>query len=359
MMPGTSHRFSAEYPVREDDLYKKITNEAVANGTNPCDEIVQNSSTVTVTVVPNVDEAIESALAYILSCQNPDGGFGHMPGGSSSNIFTAEAAMALAQTGNLSSAVKGGKTLLDYLTAHPPGEDNNYAAYLGRYVMGILAAGGDPGNVEGVDYVQKLKEASKNGLQSNYFADALVVMGLAATGQGESQEARDYVSWVKAAQSGGAWFGVDATGLMVNALIAIGEPVESSTIQNAVGFLRRVQNSDGGFPADAGAVSNSDSEEYVIMALNAMGDSMSDWSKNGNTPITHLLSCQQPGGVIWWKPDTAGANAYFMTQTAYGVICLEGGYLPVVSQAGGINLSGNSSSSSANVKTEIAGAFTN
>ncbi|OPY52251.1 MAG: Prenyltransferase and squalene oxidase repeat protein [Methanosaeta sp. PtaU1.Bin060] len=294
-------------------------------------------------------DAVESSTGYILSCQNTDGGFGQAPGTLSNNDYTAEAAMALAQTGNIERALKGGKTPLDYLTANPPTEDNNYAAYLGRYAMGILAAGGDPCNVDGVNYVQKLKDATKSGLQSNYFADALVVLGLAATGQGGSQEAKDYVSLVKAAQSsGGAWYGVDATGLMVNALIAVGESPKSPTIKNAIGFLKKVQNSDGGFPADAGAVSNSDSEEFVIMAINSMGDSMSNWSKNGKTPVTHLLSCQQPGGLIWWKPDTAGAGAYFMAQTAFGVISLDEGYLPVVPQSGGVNLTGSSSSNSAN-----------
>ncbi len=329
MTPGTGHRFNTEYLIKEDDLYKRITNKVIANSTDPCDDLIQNSSSKTVIVSLDVDEAIELALSYILSCQNSDGGFGYMPGASSSNIYTAEAAMALAQTGNLDRAVKGGKTPLDYLTANPPTEGSNSAAYLGRYLMGIVAAGGDPYDVGGVDYVAKIKTASQNGLQSNYFADAFVVLGLAVTGQGSSQEAQDYVSWVKAAQSGGSWYGVDATGIMVNALIAIGEPADSSTIQNAMTFLRGVQNSDGGFPADRGAVSNTDSEDFVIMAINSIGDSMADWSKNGNTPITHLLTCQQPSGVIWWQTDDPGSGSYFMAQTAYGVIALDGGWLPV------------------------------
>ncbi|OPY49192.1 MAG: Prenyltransferase and squalene oxidase repeat protein [Methanosaeta sp. PtaU1.Bin060] len=280
----------------------------------------------------NVSMCIESSTSYILSCQNTDGGFGQAPGTLSNNDYTAEAAMALAQTGNIESALKGGKTPLDYLTANPPSEStSSYAAVLGKYLMGVLAAGGDPSNIDGVNYVQKLKDATKSGLQAYPFADALVLLGLAATGEGGSQEAKDYVSLVKAAQSDGGWWNdVDSTGLMVNALIAVGESPKSSTIKDAMKFLSKAQNSDGGFPGMAGPASNSDSDACAIMAINAKGDAISDWSKNGKTPVAHLLSCQQPGGLIWWKPDASGAIGYYMMQTSWGAIALDGGYLPTV-----------------------------
>jgi len=339
MTPGTGHNFSTEYLIGEDDLHKRIINNVSANGTDPCGDIIQNSSSETVIVVHDVDEAIALALSYILSCQNSDGGFGASPGSSSDSVYTGQAALALVQTGDIGRAVKGGKTPLDYLTGHPPSDTGtNYAASLGRYIMGVVAAGGNPYDVGGVNYVKMLKDEAKKGLQASYFSDALVLLGMASVGQGSSQEAQDYVSWVKAAQSGGSWaHDVDSTGLMINALVKVGEPVDSSVIQDAIGFLRAAQNPyDGGFPPNYGggdysepdSRSNSNSGECAIMAINSMGGSMADWSPNGNTPITHLLTCQQPSGLIWWQPNTPGMASYYIACTAYGVIALDGGCLP-------------------------------
>ncbi|MBN2224667.1 MAG: hypothetical protein JW765_08345, partial [Deltaproteobacteria bacterium] len=89
------------------------------------------------------DPAIRDAVDYLLTCQNDDGGFGNEPDAdSSSTVPTANAAGALALTGDLGRAREGGNTPLDYLVANPPGDDATGGS-LGRYVMGIVAAGGD------------------------------------------------------------------------------------------------------------------------------------------------------------------------------------------------------------------------
>jgi uncharacterized repeat protein (TIGR01451 family) len=41
MTPGTGHRFNTEYLIKEDDLYKRITNKVIANSTDPCDDLIQ------------------------------------------------------------------------------------------------------------------------------------------------------------------------------------------------------------------------------------------------------------------------------------------------------------------------------
>jgi prenyltransferase beta subunit len=66
----------------------------------------------------NATAGVESALSYILSCQNGDGGFGDSPDGESYLKATANAAMALGWSGNLSSASKG--DVLAYLEKNRP-----------------------------------------------------------------------------------------------------------------------------------------------------------------------------------------------------------------------------------------------
>ena len=338
MAPGANYSFNVEYLVKEDDLHKSIINNVTANGTDFCGYIVQNSSVETVAAIPDVSDAIESAVAYILSCQNNDGGFGHSPGEPSVNKYTAQAALALARTGDIGRAINGGKTPLDYLAENPQSEGvMNYGGNLGRYVMGVVAAGGNPYDVGGENYVYKLKVEVGKGLQSSYFSDALLLLGLAAAGQENSPEAQGFLTLLKQKQtSEGSWLNdVDSTGLVVCALIACGEDPSSDPVPKAITWLRGVQNDDGGFPPNGGGgswstSSNTNSDGCVIMAINAAGGNPTSWAKNGNTPITHMLTCQQPSGQIWWKSDDPGNAGFYMACTAYGAIAMDGGCLPTV-----------------------------
>lgn len=57
------------------------------------------------------DPVIRDAASYLLSCQKEDGGFGNEPDAATSSIVpTADAAMALALTGDISRAKEGGNT---------------------------------------------------------------------------------------------------------------------------------------------------------------------------------------------------------------------------------------------------------
>jgi hypothetical protein len=58
-------------------------------------------------------------------------------------------------------------------------------------------------------------------------------------------------------------------------------------IQQALGYLHTLQNSDGGFsnPGEESAVSNT---EWTVMAIAAAGKDPHKWEKNGKTPIDYL-----------------------------------------------------------------------
>jgi iron complex transport system substrate-binding protein len=58
-------------------------------------------------------------------------------------------------------------------------------------------------------------------------------------------------------------------------------------IQQALGYLRTLQNDDGGFsnPGEESSLSNT---QWVIMALVAAGENPHDWTKNGQSPIDYL-----------------------------------------------------------------------
>jgi len=295
------------------------------------------------------DPVIRDAASYLLSCQKEDGGFGNEPDAATSSIVpTADAAMALALTGDISRAKEGGNTPLDYLVANPPA-GNSSGGSLGRYVMGIVAAGGDPRDVSGVDYVEKLKDLAKPPYgDENLFSESYILLGLAAAGESESSEAQAFISYVldKQHSSGGwGWGGgspdLDTTGIATIALLAAGEAADSQPIQDAIEHMSSQQNDDGGFPSSGmSADSNAISDGWAMMALNAAGVDPAEWRKGTATPATHLLSCQQESGVFWWKPDVKGAAGFLVEETSYSIIALMGKSLPITAAARGAEAEG-------------------
>ncbi len=295
------------------------------------------------------DPVIRDAASYLLSCQKEDGGFGNEPDAATSSIVpTADAAMALALTGDISRAKEGGNTPLDYLVANPPA-GNSSGGSLGRYVMGIVAAGGDPRDVSGVDYVEKLKDLAKPPYgDENLFSESYILLGLAAAGESESSEAQAFISYVldKQHSSGGwGWGGgspdLDTTGIATIALLAAGEAADSQPIQDAIEHMSSQQNDDGGFPSSGmSADSNAISDGWAMMALNAAGVDPAEWRKGTATPVTHLLSCQQESGVFWWKPDVKGAAGFLVEETSYSIIALMGKSLPITAAARGAEAEG-------------------
>jgi prenyltransferase beta subunit len=292
------------------------------------------SMTVTVVQADADTPGVAQAVEYLLSCQNPDGGFANTPGGESNYAPTAQAAISLAQTGDLDRATKG--DMLAYLSAHSPTDTSNYAGSLGRHIMGIVAAGGDPHDLDGTDYVQMLKDAEPSG---QLFADSLIIMGLTAAGESDSQEVQDLIAlYLQKQGTDGGWSwspggsDVDTTGMVVSALISAGVDPGSEPIQRASDYLRGIQDdSTGGFSMGNAMSSspNTNSCGLAIMAINAVGQNASDWvTSSGKNPIDFMLTCQQDNGVIWWMPDSEGGMLFECT--AYGALAMDGGFMPTI-----------------------------
>ncbi len=101
---------------------------------------------------------------------------------------------------------------------------------------------------------------------------------------------------------GGGWewapgWGADtnATALAVQALLAGGQPVTSTVIVNALGYLKGAQNGDGGFAYSvAGATpgtSDANSTAYVVQALTAAGENVRSCRLAGWRPQTRSTTC--------------------------------------------------------------------
>lgn len=286
------------------------------------------------------DAPIESAINYLISCQNGDGGFGPLPESESDLKTTAVATISLASIGeDPADYAAGGKSPLDYLLENQDDLYNlsNAEAQVGRYVVAITAAGLDPQDVNGRNYVELLKgycaPGGEIGTENYLWDDAWVIMGLSACNQSGSDEVKRAMDRLLSLQTKkGAWSwsegssgeDPDTTSIVLCALLSAGENSSSDAVSKALQYLHSEQNQDGGFSTLG---SNAATDAWAIMAINAAGQNPREWRMGTADPVSHLLSLQKDDGSIWWKSDSAGMSFEW---TASGIIALTGGRLPPV-----------------------------
>lgn len=156
------------------------------------------------------------------------------------------------------------------------------------------------------------------------------MLGTSALSQTVPSLAKTYLKSL--VQSNGAWewspgWGTDtnSTALAIQALIAAGEPSSSSTITNALAYLKSAQNSDGGFPYDPASIygtdSDADSTAYVTQAILAAGQdpTSASWQSGGNDPYKFLLSAQLGDGSFEWQIGT-GSNQLATEQATVALL---------------------------------------
>ena len=284
------------------------------------------------------DEPIAFAVEYLLSCQNRDGGFGPLPGRESSLVPTCQAVVALTSMGkNLSTLPHGSP--LPYLQSQPDllANQSNVEAQTGRLVVALSAAGGDPCDVGGNNYLQTLKgycsPSGEIGKKGYIWDDAWVIFGLAACNESGSQPvllAVEYLKSLQTASGGWSWQGSadgvdpDTTCIVVCALLAGGEDADSPSISKALAYLKSEQNPDGGFSSLG---SNAATDGWAILTIRAAGQNPAQWKVGSADPVHHLLSLQTEDGSVWWKSDSEGMSFEW---TANMILALTGGRMPPV-----------------------------
>ncbi|WP_335932084.1 prenyltransferase/squalene oxidase repeat-containing protein [Streptomyces sp. PTD5-9] len=116
----------------------------------------------------------------------------------------------------------------------------------------------------------------------------------------------------------------NATAIAVQALVEIDGHRE--TVDDAVRWLKSVQNEDGGWGYAAGAPSDANSTSLVIGALARQGQRLADVvTPGGKSPYDPLLALAIPcgekdGGAFAYQPDKAGKLAANADATAAAVL---------------------------------------
>ncbi|MER5830187.1 prenyltransferase/squalene oxidase repeat-containing protein [Streptomyces sp. NPDC002130] len=115
----------------------------------------------------------------------------------------------------------------------------------------------------------------------------------------------------------------NATSAAVQALTALGG--HDDVTGKAVGWLKSVQNKDGGWGYSPGGASDTNSTSIVTGALAAVGDKPGQVEKDGKSPYDALLKLALPcggdgGGAFAFQPDKKGELAANADATAAGVL---------------------------------------
>ncbi|MFI2423025.1 prenyltransferase/squalene oxidase repeat-containing protein [Streptomyces sp. NPDC018955] len=113
------------------------------------------------------------------------------------------------------------------------------------------------------------------------------------------------------------------TAAAVQALAALGG--HDDVTEKAVGWLKSVQNEDGGWGYTAGGASDTNSTSVVIGALAAAGEKPAGVEKDGKSPYDALLKLALPctgdgAGAFAFQPDKKGELVANADATAAGVL---------------------------------------
>ena len=272
-------------------------------------------------------------IAFILANQTPDGGFTEPGRTAGADSTTAWCIMALRAGGvDPRQAVQGGRSPLDFL-ATQAGNWRSVTDYE-RTLLAVAAAGENVRSFGGVDLLAAVQSSQRAGgnigdaINSNAFG----ILSYSAAGAAVPAGA---VDWQVRNQNGdggwgnnpGAASNPDMTAASVMALRAAGVSPGDASIQSALGYLRSIQNGDGGFSFQPGS-SDVSATAWCVQAIIAAGQDPAgaEWSKNGNTPLGFVASMQASDGRFLWMQGTDKNPVW---TTAYAVCALAGKPYPI------------------------------
>ncbi len=279
------------------------------------------------------------ALDWLRAHQGADGGFAGDFDEASSLAATMEAIFAIVAGGeNPTDWVQDGSTPLSFLE----GQASNALATPGdtaKLILAAVAAGGNPRDFGGSDLVAALEASlGDSGLYGgaeagNVFGQSLAILALKAAGRPVPARAVDWLVGVQLQDGSWSWNGdttpgsgdSNSTALVVQALVGVGG--RDASVRQALEYLRRIQNEDGGFPyqkpSSLGTDTDANSTAYVIQALVATGNdpSSQDWAVGAATPATALLALQLESGAFAWQAALPDDN---FLATVQAVPALEG-----------------------------------
>lgn len=280
--------------------------------------------------------SLSPEVGYLTRAQNSDGGFGGAPGQRSSELDSAWAAIGLAAAGrDPLGLARGGRTVLDSIRSQSASLEG--AGDVERTILALRACGasiaGFPGDLLGKLVAARTADGSFGHLVN---ITTFAILALRASGRPASAPVvHEAARWLAAQQNADGGFGfagrgggedVDDTAAALQGLVDAGVR-HGAIVAHAVGFLRRSQNLDGGFPQQAGERSNAQSTAWAIQGLTAAGQNPGGVERGGSrSPLAYLRSLVAGNGSVRYSPTSTQTPVWV---TAEALAALAGRPLPV------------------------------
>jgi hypothetical protein len=255
------------------------------------------------------------AIVYLQTKQSSSNG--SIPVGASTDSVSEEYAIGAADAGYDPNALRhgSGPSVMTYLATQAASACAT-AGGCGLLIQAVIAAHLNPTSFGGVNLITTLNGMDKAGVYGDgeAFTQALAIQGLIAAGQ--AVPAAAVHDLVAAQDSDGGWdyllvkddhnatSDTNSTAMVLMALDAAGSHGPNAS---GLAWLHTQQDSDGGFPYQAGYGSDPDSTALVVQALVAAGQnpSSSIWAVGGHTPLASLIATQDAGGGYTFPGNSA------------------------------------------------------
>ena len=271
--------------------------------------------------LPQDSDVIRSAVSYMISNQNPDGGFGL--NGQSDLSTTARVIVALSSAGLDPVKLRvGGRGPLEYLKAvskqaYTGNLSGNRLADTVNMILALSHMNLNPGNFTGLDFVGALLE-QQNKTTGRFGQGALdtayAVLALRWAGLSRYDEpllkARDYLEQAQLPDGSFEYapgWGPDSNSISL-AIMALRQTLPcTGCVRRALEALKSFQNStNGGFFYQSmwGTRPDVSSTALAIQAIVYSGqDPTSDpWTKGTVNPVSYLLSTQNATTGEFYDP---------------------------------------------------------
>jgi hypothetical protein len=269
-----------------------------------------------------VSDAGNKAADWLATKIEADGGFGTGFSKGSDIGATADAILALTATGKTVADVKSkaGRSPLDFFAHQLRLRKAISAGQYAKMALAVKSANMDPRSFNGSDLIQGVRNGYDDAtgvIGDSVFTHCLGILALAQAGEAIPERAITKLESLQTTVGGWAFTGdaaadVDTTALCAQALIAGGRSASTGSVARAMGYLRSIQNADGGFPyqspAQFGTDSNANSTALVAQAIVASGDQPESWAAAKGNPLSALIVLQQPSGAIAYQGATPDEN---------------------------------------------------
>lgn len=253
----------------------------------------------------------------------------------------AETTIALVAGGGQDATVE---RALDYIATHAaafldPVDGEANGPRVGRVVSGLVAAGRNPRDFGGIDWVARLELYYVPGSGTyggeNFYADTLAMLGVLAAGEAlpigavervqvnqcddEDHPARDG-GWTWQASCLGAP-DTDTTAMATSVLVAtLG--ADAPEVREAREWLLHTQRDTGCWGLNpTSSFDNTNSCGLAVSAVVALAEDprRAQWADGEDDPVSRLRSLQLPSGGFKYRAASAGANPYATVQAVPGL----------------------------------------